>query len=144
MFKWFWTIFSLGAPERLSSTCRGMFQLSQIYVVLHELLSPHTAVLWKCFTLRDTGLGRPAWVLHKRKFCILPVTSAECERSFSTLERLKTYLRSAMTTERQSGLAMMNIHYGRAIDIDEIVNIFATQHPRRLLLRDILTDEQWD
>ena len=23
-----------------------------------------------------------------------------------------------MTTERQSGLAMMNIHYGRAIDID--------------------------
>ena len=50
-----------------------------------------------------------------------------------TLERLKTYLRSAMTTERQSGLAMMNIHYGRAIDIDEIVNIFATQHPRRLL-----------
>ena len=33
----------------------------------------------------------------------------------------------------------MNIHYG--IDIDEIVNIFATQHPRRLLLRDILTNE---
>ena len=81
-------------------------------------------------------------LLHKGKFCILPVTSAECERSFSTLERLKTYLRSAMTTERQSGLAMMNIHYGRAIDIDEIVNIFATQHPRRLLLRYILTDEQ--
>ena len=49
-----------------------------------------------------------------------------------------------MTTERQSGLTMMNIHYGRAIDIDEIVNIFATQHPRRLLLIDILTDEQWD
>ena len=81
-------------------------------------------------------------LLHKAKFCILPVTSAECERSFSTLERLKTYLRSAMTTERQSGPAMMNIHYGRAIDIDEIVNIFATQHPRRLLLTDILTDEQ--
>ena len=38
----------------------------------------------------------------------------------------------------------MNIHYGRVIDIDEIVNIFATQHPSRLLLRDNLTDEQWD
>jgi len=47
-----------------------------------------------------------------------------------------------MTTERQSGLAMMNTHYGRAIDIDEIVNIFATHHLRRLLVRDILTDEQ--
>ena len=40
----------------------------------------------------------------------LPVTSAECKRSFSTLKRLKTYLRSTMNTERQSGLAVMNIH----------------------------------
>ena len=47
-----------------------------------------------------------------------------------------------MTTERQSGLAMMNINYGRAIDIDEIINIFATRHPRRLALKDILTDKQ--
>ena len=37
---------------------------------------------------------------------------------------------------------MMNIHYGRAIDIDEIINIYATQHPRRLVLKDILTDKQ--
>ena len=71
--------------------------------------------------------------------CTLPVTSAECERSFSTLKRLKTYLRSTMTTERQSGLAMMNINYGRAI---EIINIFATRHPRRLALKDVLTDKQ--
>lgn len=74
--------------------------------------------------------------------CTLPVTSAECERSFSTLKHLKTYLRSTMTAERQSGLTMMNIHYGKAIDIDEIVNTFATHHPRHLLLKDVLTDEQ--
>ena len=86
--------------------------------------------------------SRTLCLLHKAKFCILPVTSAECERSFSPLERLKTYLRSAMTTERQSNLEMMNIHYGRAIDIDEIVNISATHHLHRFLLRDILTDEQ--
>ena len=71
--------------------------------------------------------------------CTLPVTSTESERSFSTLKRLKTYLRSTMTTERQSGLAMMNINYGRAI---EIINIFATRHPRRLALKDVLTDKQ--
>ena len=35
-------------------------------------------------------------------------------------------------------------HYGRAIDIDEIINTFATRLPRRLLLKDILTDEQWE
>lgn len=77
-----------------------------------------------------------------RILCTLPITSEECERSFSTLKRLKTYLRRTMTTERQSGLAMMNINYGRAIDIDEIINIFANRHPRRLVLKDILTDKQ--
>ena len=47
-----------------------MFQLSQIYVVLHEVLSPHTAVLWKCVTLRDTGLGRPA-VYARQSFVLI-------------------------------------------------------------------------
>jgi len=37
--------------------------------------------------------------------------SAECERLFSTLRRLKTYLRATMNSERESGLALMNIHY---------------------------------
>ena len=51
--------------------------------------------------------------------CTFPVTSAERERSFSTLRRLKTYLRATMNSERESGLALMNIHHGRQIDISE-------------------------
>ena len=43
--------------------------------------------------------------------CSLPITSAECGRSFSTLWRLTTYLRSTMTSERESGLALINVHY---------------------------------
>ena len=31
--------------------------------------------------------------------CTLPITSAECERSFSTSRQLKTYLRASMTSE---------------------------------------------
>ena len=65
-------------------------------------------------------------VLH-RILCTLLVTSAESEGSFSSLKCPKTFLRSTMTTERQSGLAMINIDYGRAIDNDEIINIFATE-----------------
>ena len=47
--------------------------------------------------------------VHKllRILCTLPITSAECERSFSTLRRLKTYLWATMTSERESGLALM-------------------------------------
>ena len=41
---------------------------------------------------------------------ILPVTSCEAERSFSTLRRIKTYLRSTMKQERLTGLALLNVH----------------------------------
>ena len=40
--------------------------------------------------------------------CTLPITSAEAERSFSLMRRLKTYARSTMSEERLSDLAM---HY---------------------------------
>ena len=94
-------------------------------------------------TLRECDpIFSPNINVQLRILCTLPVTSAEREASFSSLKRLKRYLRSTMTTERQSGLTMMNIHYGRAIDIDEIINIFSTRHPRRLLLKDIFKDEQ--
>ena len=41
---------------------------------------------------------------------VLPVTSCEAERSFSTLHRIKTYLRSTMKQERLTGLALLNVH----------------------------------
>ena len=43
-----------------------------------------------------------------------------------------------MTTERESGLALMNINYERAINVDEIR---ATHHPRHLLFANILSDD---
>ena len=65
--------------------------------------------------------------------CTLPITSVECERSFSTLRRLKTYLRSTVSSERESGLALMNINYHRDIKIEEVINTFAQRQPRRIL-----------
>jgi len=51
---------------------------------------------------------------HIRKFLIrmmvIPVTSCEAERSFSALRRIKTYLRSTMSQERLTGLALLTIH----------------------------------
>ena len=39
--------------------------------------------------------------------CTHPVSSAEAERSFSGLRRIKPYLKSRMSHERLSGLALM-------------------------------------
>ena len=73
-----------------------------------------------------------------RLVCTLPVTSCECERSVSVLRRLKTYLRSSMGQERLSGLALMHINYGVQLNFEEIINIFARKHPRRIMLSDIM------
>ena len=62
----------------------------------------------------------------------LPATSAECERSFSVLRRLNSYLRASMTVTRLSGLALMHIHYTMPIDLDRVVDLFATYHPDKL------------
>ena len=45
-----------------------------------------------------------------------------------------------MGQERLSGLALMHINYSMEIDLDEVINIFARKHPRRMALADILTD----
>lgn len=40
----------------------------------------------------------------------LPVTTATVERSFSTLRRIKTWLRSTMSESKISGLCMLSTH----------------------------------
>ena len=75
------------------------------------------------------------------KICAtIPTMSCECERSASSLRRLHTYNRACMGQERLSSLALMHIHYQVKIVLDEVINLFATKHPRRLELGIILRD----
>lgn len=64
----------------------------------------------------------------------MPVSTASAERSFSTMRRLKTYLRSTMTTERMSGLGLMNVHMDRELNAARVVDLFAQKRKRRLAL----------
>lgn len=64
--------------------------------------------------------------------CILPVTSAEAERSFSAVRRIKTCLRSCMGEDRLAALVLMNYHYKIQIDADDIIRRFIAKQPRRL------------
>lgn len=54
-----------------------------------------------------------------RRICIilmtLPVTSVCCERSFSSLRRLKTWERATMGGNRLCGLALLHLHKDKSI-----------------------------
>ncbi|XP_060879463.1 52 kDa repressor of the inhibitor of the protein kinase-like [Metopolophium dirhodum] len=63
----------------------------------------------------------------------LPVSTASAERSFSTLKRLKTYLRNAIGQERLTGLTLLNIYRDVTVDPLLIVNKL-TQRRKRLNL----------
>ncbi|GBN49346.1 hypothetical protein AVEN_111545-1 [Araneus ventricosus] len=65
-------------------------------------------------------------------FGVLPVTTATSERSFSTLRRTKTYLRSTMGEDRLTGLSTMSIHRSRDIDVAVIIDRLAARRSRRL------------
>ena len=45
---------------------------------------------------------------------------------------------STMGMERVTGLTLMHVEYGMELNFDEIINIFAEQHPP--MLKDAFTD----
>lgn len=62
----------------------------------------------------------------------LPISSASCERSFSTMRRINTYIRSTMTQDRFSSLAILNIErdISNNIDSNDILNIYSKTNRR--------------
>lgn len=62
----------------------------------------------------------------------LPISAATAERSFSTLRRIKTWLRSRMNEDRLTGLAIMYVHRDIGIDIEKVINVFASSKNRKL------------
>ena len=73
----------------------------------------------------------------------LSVTIATCEKSVSILCFLKDELRSTMTNRRLNGLSLMFIHRGltKHLNIDDIVDEFAREHPRHMELVNLLSDD---
>lgn len=73
---------------------------------------------------------------HLQLAITIPVSSSTCERSFSTMRRVKTWLRTTMAEDRFSSLAMLNIErdLSNKIDTEVIVNKFAEQD-RRIVLK---------
>ena len=75
-----------------------------------------------------------------RLLLVSPASSAEAERSFSALRRLKTWLRSTMTESRLNAVSVCHVHQHKldAIDIAELMRQFvACNDTRRSIFGDI-------
>ena len=70
----------------------------------------------------------------------LPVTTCSAERSFSSLKRTKTSLRSSMTTTRLTNLTLLHVFRDIEVDLQSAIDDFAHRHPRRLQMCDIMSD----
>ncbi|GBM39638.1 hypothetical protein AVEN_251565-1 [Araneus ventricosus] len=62
---------------------------------------------------------------------VVPASVATVERSFSSLRRLKTYLRNTTSESRLNGLALLSIHKDIKIRDEEVLDKFASV-PRNL------------
>ena len=67
-------------------------------------------------------------------YLTFPVTSATAERSFSSLRRIKTFLRSSMTHQRLNNLFLLYVHTARrdSLDLISVAKEFASANSRRL------------
>ena len=70
---------------------------------------------------------------------VLPIGSTEAERSFSCVRRVHTWLRSTMTTQRLSDLAVIAMH-GHVIPIsrEQVCEAFIKNHPRKMMAPSLL------
>ena len=68
-----------------------------------------------------------------RSYLTFPVTSAADERAFSSLRRIKTFLRSTMSQHRLNNLFLLYVHKARtnALDLSSVAKDFVYANSRR-------------
>ena len=133
-------------------------EICSMYGQLLGLTAPST---WATLILAEMHVSRSRWLRVKREggifpssveetakecdrhlypyvsslldiFISLPVSVASAERSFSTLRKLKNWLRAHMGQTRLNGLALLNVHRNIDISIDRVIDRFANSGARKL------------
>lgn len=67
----------------------------------------------------NNEVGFPSLANLFKLFLTIPTNSACCERNFSTLKRLKNYLRTTVRQERLSNLRLIQIERDRSCQINQ-------------------------
>ena len=64
----------------------------------------------------------------------MPVSTATAERSFSVMRRVKTYLGNTMTTDRLSGLGLLNVYREKELTSESVLDKFTRKKNSKLAL----------
>lgn len=65
----------------------------------------------------------------------IPISSATCERSFSSMRRIKNWIRTSMLQDRFSNLAVLNIERDivNSLNNEDILNVYCTKDRKFVL-----------
>jgi hypothetical protein len=76
----------------------------------------------------------------------VPVANAAAERSFSSMRKIRTYIRSTMGEQRMSSIALLNTEseMAKTVDLDQVVDIFAKLPSLRDTSGEIKTQQTFD
>ncbi|XP_046737103.1 zinc finger MYM-type protein 1-like [Diprion similis] len=118
-------------PEDLEESLREecIHLSSLLKTILRDDNQNSITALQVCKILRKNGLREmyPNVDIALRIFLSMPATNCSGERLFSTLKRVKSYLRASMERERLNAVALLTIHAEKLqkIDCEEMIDQFA-------------------
>ncbi|XP_065684327.1 zinc finger MYM-type protein 1-like [Hydra vulgaris] len=119
-----------------SSFANECIQFRSYLMSLTENLRPKTIIdVYKMIRTEKLQELFPYVDIALRIYLRCPTSNCSAERSFSALKRVKSYLRSRMTSDRLNRLAILSIESVLTIDMNfnEIINTFAKQNSHRKL-----------
>lgn len=125
-------IYMKDLPANSDMELQAELELWKLKWTKTDIVEPKSAIE----TLQYCDTFYPSIKVLLQIFATIPITTAIAERSFSSLRRLKNYMRSTMSEDRLNGLAVLHIHKHLPIDIDYVITRFSRQKPRRMKIED--------
>ena len=120
------TLLPLATAYKLDKTGSLSSQIDVCKLLLSKASTPPTDILDVISLLQPPG-GFPDLLKVLQLAVTVPVANVASERSFSSMRKIRTYVRSTMKEQRLSTIALMNIEsqLAKDIDIDSVVDTFA-------------------
>ena len=73
-------------------------------------------------------------ILEQNAYQLHPVSVTTVESAHSTLKEIKTKKRSTRGSDRLSALILLHVHTDITLDLDDIIDIYVREYPRRMKL----------